>query len=458
MSSLFGTLSIALRSLLAQQGALDVTGNNIANVNTRGYARQRPILNETPPVRIGSLVLGTGVSLDKVEGIRDRILELRIHQETQRDGELDAFLRAMRQVEAAFNEAEDVGLGNLLDNFFNNLLQLSTDPSSLPLRQGVLAAAGDLANGFNRRAESLAGLQRSLDLEVTQAVNDINKLTAEIADLNRRVSGLEAIGKDALSFEDRRTNLIRDLSKLVDIAVIDAGGGSLTITTSNGTALVVGDTNVELQTQISPITGFQNIFAQGADITATITSGQLGGQLEVRDQTIPSILADLDSLAADLANSVNAVHTAGFDLAGAAGGDFFVPPPGGGVGAAGVLSVALTDPALVAASADGQPGDNANLLALIDLRDQGIIGGQRPTEFYSGLIFRIGDDIANASADSEAQSLVLRQLANQRSSISGVSLDEEAVNLIRFQRAFEASARVVSVVDELTQTVINLGR
>lgn len=456
MSSLFGTLSIALRSLLAQQGALDVTGNNIANVNTRGYARQRPILNETPPVRIGSLVLGTGVSLDKVEGIRDRILELRIHQETQRDGELDAFLRAMHQVEAAFNEAKDVGLGNLLDNFFNNLLQLSTDPSSLPLRQGVLAAAGDLANGFNRRAESLAGLQSSLNLEVTQAVNDINTLTVEIADLNRRVSGLEAIGKDALAFEDRRTNLIRDLSKLVDIAVIDAGGGSLTITTSNGTALVVGDTHVELQTQI--VAGFQNIFAQGADITATITSGQLGGQLEVRDQTIPSILADLDSLAADLANSVNAVHTAGFDLFGAAGGDFFVPPPGGGVGAAGVLAVALTDPALVAASLDGQPGDNANLLALIDLRDQGIIGGQRPTEFYSGLIFRIGDDIANASADSEAQSLVLRQLANQRSSISGVSLDEEAVNLIRFQRAFEASARVVSVVDELTQTVINMAR
>ena len=128
------------------------------------------------------------------------------------------------------------------------------------------------------------------------------------------------------------------------------------------------------------------------------------------------------------------------------------------MGAAGVLSVALTDPALVAASLDGQPGDNANLLALIDLRDQSIIGGQRPTEFYSGLIFRIGDDIANASADSEAQSLVLRQLANQRSSISGVSLDEEAVNLIRFQRAFEASARVVSVVDELTQTVINMAR
>ena len=456
MSSLFGTLSIALRSLLAQQGALDVTGNNIANVNTRGYARQRPILNETPPVRIGSLVLGTGVSLDKVEGIRDRILELRIHQETQRDGELEAFLRAMHQVEAAFNEAKDVGLGNLLDNFFNNLLQLSTDPSSLPLRQGVLAAAEDLANGFNRRAESLAGLQSSLNLEVTQAVGDINQLTAEIADLNRRVSGLEAIGKDALSFEDRRTNLIRDLSKLVDIAVIDAGGGSLTITTSNGTALVVGDTHVELQTQI--VAGFQNIFAQGADITATITSGQLGGQLEVRDQTIPSILADLDSLAADLANSVNAVHAAGFDLSGTAGGDFFVPPPGGGVGAAGVLAVAFTDPALVAASLDGQPGDNANLLALIDLRDQGIIGGQRPTEFYSGLIFRIGDDIANASADSEAQGLVLRQLANQRSSISGVSLDEEAVNLIRFQRAFEASARVVSVVDELTQTVINLGR
>ena len=140
------------------------------------------------------------------------------------------------------------------------------------------------------------------------------------------------------------------------------------------------------------------------------------------------------------------------------GGDFFLPPLPGGVGAARAFAVALSDPAQIAASSDGAPGSNGNLLNLVDLRDQNIVNGQRPDEFYSNLISRLGNEIAGASFELEAEGLVLRQLRNQRSNISGVSLDEEAVNLIRFQRAFEASARVISVVDELTELAINLGR
>ena len=458
MSSLFGSLSIALRALLAEQGALDATNNNIANVNTPGFSRRRAILSQEPPVVYGSLALGNGVSLERVESIRDRILELRIHQETQQEGKLESFLSAMRQVEVLFNETQGAGLEGVLSNFFNSLLELSTNPSSLLLRQAVLAAGEDLAAAFRQAAGNLAALQRSLDQRVVQSVEEINRLTVEIADLNPQISQLEGLGRDAGAFADRRNLLVRELSGLVDIAVIDADRGSLTLTTSNGTALVVGDKSLALNVQIDPATGFQNVFAQGVDITAALTAGRIGGLLEVRDQTIPSVLADLDSLAAGLANAFNGVHAAGFDLSGAPGGDLFVPPPGSGVGAAASFAMAITDPAQLAASSDGTPGSNGNLIALEALRDQALVGGQRPADFYAGLVFRIGNDMKRASVELEAESLVLRQLQNQRSAFSGVSLDEEAANLIRLQRAFEAAARVVSVVDELTQTVINLGR
>ena len=458
MSSLFGTLSIALRALMAHQGALDVTSNNIANINTPGYSRQRAVFQPDPPVSFGSLQLGTGVSLEKVESIRDRVLELRIHQETQQEGRLDSFLTGMRQVEALFNEAQGVGLEGVLTEFFNSLQELTVEPSSILLRQKVLSSAENLTQAFRQKATNLATLQTSFNQTIIQSVTDVNRITEEIANLNVEVSGLVGIGKDPGAFADQRNHLIRQLSELIDIAVIDAGQGSVTITTSNGTALVVGTKNVPLSVQLDPATGLHGIRSQGADITGSITAGRIGGLLDIRDQQIPAVLADLDALAVALANNLNTGNAAGFDLLGNPGGDFFVPPPAGGVGAARVFAVAITDPALIAASSDGAPGSNGNLLNLVDLRNQSIVNGQRPDEFYSNMISRLGNDIAGASFELEAESLVLRQLRNQRSNISGVSLDEEAANLIRFQRAFEASARVISVVDELTELTINLGR
>ncbi len=456
MSSLFGNLSIAVKALMTQQAAIQTTSNNIANINTPGYTRQRAILQEDTPVIIGMLLFGTGASVEKVESIRDKVLEIRLHQETQQEGKLDAFLDAMKQVEGLFNEAVGVGLEGVLTAFFNSLLELSTNPSNIPLRQEVITAAENLTNSFRQAANRLYVLQSNLDRDVTQTVSEINTLTTEIAKMNAKVSGLESAGLESGAFKDRRTLLTRELSRLVDLAVIDAGGGSVTLTTTRGTALVVGDTSIPFQTQTDLATGFQLIFSQGSDITATIASGQLSGLLQARDQDIPSILADLDTLAADLSNAFNAVHTAGFDLAGAAGGNFFVPPPA--TGAAASFALAFTDPTLFAASSDGTVGSNGNVAVLADLRNQAIVSGQPPGDFYVNFVGRVGNKVAIASTQLEAEILILRQLKNQRSNISGVSLDEEAANLIRFQQAFQASARVVTVIDELTRIVVNLGR
>jgi flagellar hook-associated protein 1 len=454
MSGLFGTMSIAVGALLAEQGALEVTSNNVANANTPGYSRQRPVLVASDPVIVGQLTLGTGVLLQKIESLRDPILELRIHEETQQQGSLDAFVSAMQQVEVLFNNANQGDIGTLMSKFFASLQQLSTDPSSLSLRQAVLTAAGNLASGFQTTARNLQSQQTNIDLNVVQAAAQVNTLTSQIAELNGEIQSLENLGKEASVFIDQRDVLINNLSQLIDVSAIKSDNG-LTLTTSNGTALVAGTRSYALTTQLD-VSGVQHIFSQGADITSKITSGKLAGLIQVRDQKIPTLLSDLDTLASGLATAVNTAHQGGFDLAGNPGGDFFVPPPA--TGAAASLAVAITDPTLIAASSDGSPGSNGNVLALSAVHDQAVAAGQTPSDFYSNLVFGVGSDVANGSADQEASGLVLRQLQDQRGSVSAVSLDEEAANMLQFQRAYDAAGRMVSTVNEMLDVAINLGR
>jgi len=456
MGSLSASLNIALQSMLTEQGALQVTSNNIANVNTPGYSRQRPNIDETPPVQLGGLTFGTGVKLQSVSSLRDAILDLRVNQETQQQGQLESFISSGQQIQALFNETSGTGLQAPLTAFFSSLSQLAANPSDLNSRQAVITAGQNLASAFNQTSANLTTLQRNVDLSVTQSVSKINTLTAQIAAVNTQVAAATTGGQNPGPFVDQRQQLLNQLSSLVDVSEIDAGNGSLTITTSNGAPLVVAGQNFQLTTQPDATTGLQHIFSQGTDITAKITAGQLAGQLQIRDQEIASTKTSLDTLAAGIATSFNTQHQAGFDLNGAAGGNFFVPPPAGGVGAASSLTVAITDPSKIAASADGSAGDNANANALLALQNQPIAGGQTPLNFYSGVVFKIGNDVSAAQTNQQAGSLVLQQIQDLQGGVSGVDINEEASNLIRFQNAYQASAQVASVINSLLQTTINM--
>jgi flagellar hook-associated protein 1 FlgK len=248
--------------------------------------------------------------------------------------------------------------------------------------------------------------------------------------------------------------VIDQLSAVVDVSVIPSDN-TLTLTTANGAPLVTGQKSFQLQTQAT-LSGLHDVYSQGVDITNKISSGQLGGTLQARDQQIPAISTQLDTLAAGLANAVNGVQAGGFDLNGVKGTNLFNPPPAGGVGAAASLSVAITDPSLIAASSDGTTGSNGNAEAMYALISQPIIGGQSPTNYYSGIVFNVGNATANAAAEQSASGLILQQLNDQRASISGVSLDEEAANLVRFQDAYSASAQVITAINTMMQTVINM--
>lgn len=433
-----------------------IVSTNVANVDTPGYARQRADLAETPPVTLGNVTFGTGVQLLHVTSLRDSILDLRVNQETQQQGRLNSFLGSAQQIQALFNETSGTGLQNSLTAFFSSVSQLATNPSDLNVRQGVLTAGQNLATAFNQSAGNLVTLQRNVDLSVSQSVTQINTLTTQIAAVNAQVTAATQSGQNAGPFVDQRQQLLNQLSNLVDISEIDAGNGSVTLTTGSGAPLVVGGQSFQLTTQPDPTNGLQHIFSQGQDITAKITAGELAGQLQARDQEIPAVQSSLDTLAAGIATAVNTQHQAGFDLNGAAGGNFFAPPPAGGVGAASSLALAISEPRKVAASANRAVGDNTNANAILALQNQAITGGETPLNYYSGVVFKIGNDISSAQTQQQSGGLVLSQIQNLQGGISGVDLNEEAANLVRFQNAYQASAQVTSIINSLMQTTINM--
>jgi len=461
MSSLLGIMSIATGALGAEEGALDATTNNVANANTPGYSRQQAVLAESDPVAIGSITYGTGVSLEKLQSLRDPILQLRIQEETRQQGQLNAFVTAMQQAQVQFSSSSS-DIGTQISNFFNSLNQLSTDPTNLSLRQGVLTAAANMATAFNNASNNLNQQRSSLDLQVSQDVSQINVLTAQIASLNTQISQLQGVNQDASTLVDQRDGLIGQLSNLVDVSEIQSDNG-LTLTTSNGTALVVGGQSFALSTQTNT-SGMQDVYAEGRDVTSKLRSGELAGLLQVRDQTLPNLLSNLDTLAAGLANNINTANAQGYTLLQSgsgtlqAGGDIFAAPPASGLGAASTMAVAVSDPSLIAASSDNTAsGSNGNLANLSVVQNQAIANGQDPTDYYSNIVYEVGNDVSNASAELDSSKLILNQLNDQRGSISGVSLNEEAANMVQYQNAFDAAAQVVTTINDMPRCCAEAG-
>jgi flagellar hook-associated protein 1 FlgK len=454
MSGLNGTLSIALSALAASQEAMTTTSNNVANANTPGYSREVADLAAAAPVEYGSLTYGTGVVLAKIESLRNPILEIQLNQETQQQSMLNSSLGQLQQLQTQFSSATS-GIGADISNFFNSLQQLSTDPTNLALRQSVLTAAGNMATDFNTTAENLQTQSANIDQSVVQSVGEVNTLTAQIASVDQQISALENAGQNAGTLVDTQTSLIRQLSGLIDVSVIPTDQG-ITLATSSGTTLVSGGQSFAISTQLGS-DGVQHIYAGTEDITNSLTGGSLAGLIQVRDQEIPSLGSRLDQLAAGLADNLNAANQKGYDLNGNAGENLFVAPPTGGTGAAAGLEVSITDPSLIAASSDGTSGSNGNVAVLSAVANQALANGQTPIESYSNLVFQIGSATSNTSADVDASNLILQQLQDERGSVSGVSLDEEAANLVQYQTAYQAAARVVSTVDGLLSDAVNLG-
>jgi flagellar hook-associated protein 1 FlgK len=454
MGGLNTTLFIGVQALDANQGALTATANNIANANTPGYTEEVAQLSENQENDSASGVTGGGVTLDGLQSIRNQLLNLQIQQQTSLQSSANTQSTSLQQVESYFSSTGG-DIASALTSLSSNLAQLSASPTSSAAQQSVLTSGQDLAGAFNTTAQGLTSAQSSADSQVTQTVAQINTLSQQIAQLNQQLSQTSTATNNGGTVEDQRDQLVQQLSALTGISVSQSSDGEV-ITTGNGSPLVMGGQSFNLQTTTGS-DGFQQVLdANGKNITSSIQGGQLGGAIQLRDQGIPGYLSQLNTLASQFATAFNAAQAKGYNSNGTAGQNFFTVPSNPANAAAGI-SVALTSPAQVAISSDGSAGSNGNVANLSAALTNALPSGQTAAGAYANLVFQVGNDASNASTQYTAVGQNLLQLTNLQSSQSGVNIDDETSNLIRFQTAYEAGARIVSTIQQLNTVTLDMG-
>jgi flagellar hook-associated protein 1 FlgK len=463
MANIIGLLDIGRNALLTHQRAIHTTGHNIANVNTPGYSRQRVNLAATAPMDSNPGQMGNGVTATEVQRIYDRYVNDQINAGQHDLGRWETQRKAMERVELTFDETVGFSLNQAMTDFWNSWQALSNNPEGHTERVALNSKSDALATAFNQMSKDLLQQQRDIDSGLQVAVGEINALASEIAQLNQKISAVEIGGQNANDLRDSRDLVIKQLSEMIDINTYEDGQGRVTVALAGGQPLVDGPHVWNLATQPNAA-GHLNIVwtdssGSTSDITGNIRGGKLKGWLEVRDVAIPDYLTRLDSTANGIITEVNALHTAGFDLNAVAGEIFFT-----GTTAADIAlnPTIWSDPNRIAASstAAGVPGDNSNAVAIAGLQHAAIMGGGTATydDYYRALVTDVGNQVQSAIGYADHQSVMVESMENYRDSISGVSLDEEMLNLIKFQHAYDAAAKLVSTVDEMINTVMNMAQ
>lgn len=462
MSSFF-SIEILRRALHAQQHSMSVTGHNIANVNTPGFARQEAILATAPPSggpsRQGTtIILGTGVTVQGVRQQRDIFLDQQVRQQRQILAEWQVRQELFSQVEAIFPEPSTGGLGTVLGRFWNAWQELSLAPESTAARAALIEQAQTLSGAFRQANQQIEDLRDQLDTVAVGRVGQVNGLAREISDLNAQISRFEVAGTRANDLRDRRVLLYEELTRLVETVGIETETGELLIYLQG--RQLVGPSGQTDQIVITPgAPGSPHTFRHSDGGTVAVKRGDLAATLAARDTEVPRLLEQFNLLVGAIIAEVNAIHATGFSLA--------VPPDGGaffvgtGAGDVAVRPDLAADPRRVAASASGEPGDGEVAMRIAQLRLARVLGGGTATidETYRGLVSGIGVAGREAGRQIENQQLLLDQLRLRREAASGVSLDEEMTNMLRFQRAYEAAARVLRTVDSMIELILTeLGR
>jgi flagellar hook-associated protein 1 FlgK len=455
MPGTFFGLETALRSLRTHQMAMDVTNHNVANANTPGYSRQVPHISTTDPYTVPGLgrplqagQLGTGSQVSAVQRSRDPFLDGRYRSELAGMHQAGASLAGLQAIESVFNEPSDHGLSSAMAGFFSSWQDLASDPSDSAARLVVVRRSTELAAGFRRVSQELGALRQDLNEQVSQSVQQVNSLAGQIATLNQQIVKNEFGGQNANDLRDQRDMLLDQLAELVPITTTTNANGSVNVLIG-GRALVQGYT-VDSLVAVPGAGGMYDVRYASDSALVSLTSGEIQGLITVRDQKLPDYLTRLDQIASGIITAANALHSAGYALDGSTGRPLFI---GTNAATIAVDAAVAGDPRLLAAaSAPGQVGNNTVALAIAQLRRT---MSPTPEGAYGDLISAIGTDAQASQNLLVAQTSLVDFIERQRQSVSGVSLDEEAANLIRYQRAYEAAARVVTTIDEMLDTLIN---
>ncbi len=474
MSRIWSMMDVGRRSMMNSQSALQTTAHNVANKSTEGYSRQRVDMVTAQPIGDGKLRMGMGARASQVSRINNEYLEKQIEREGSQLGFLNSRSEILSRVEQVYNEQVNKGLNHSLGNFFNSMRELSNNPESLATRTQVRESAQNLASDFNRVDNQIKEIQKDADFRIAVKVEEINQLTQEIAQLNEKVQMVQLAGIEANDERDRREQLVKQLSEKVNIRYAESKDGQLTVTAGNTAVLVSGYSFRPLEAVATPGRdgkregNFDIVYKSTEDstpvqVTGQLTGGEIGGLLEVRDQVSNRLIDEMDEMAYNLSWEVNRAHSQGYDKNGQTGNLFFAPiADSKGAGEKIKLdSDVLSDVGKIAAAASpNSPGDNRIANIMSGLQYKGVMGEGTATfdDFYGSVVGRVGIETQRALSAQESQGDVVGQLKNIRESISGVSLDEETSKMIEFQKAFDASARLIRTADEMMDTVLNLKR
>lgn len=453
----FGSMTSALSALRYQRVALDVAGNNIANATTDGYVRRR-VVGESVSTAAPALWSrydghGDGVAVGEVRRMVDPLLDTRVRREHAALSYLATSQTILTRVEEGIGEPGTKGVHAALLDFRNAWQDLALNPGGEAARQQVLGRAETLAQALRIQVSNVAGEEADQRVHLNNVVSEVNTAAAGLADLNRSILVTEQNGTDAGTLRDQRDQLALRLAELTGAATtvrpdgqfdVTVGGQQLVSGNEAGTFVVASGVTPTGDADGSPIT-FRIDASWGSTALASPPGGELGAVSDVLSTVLPSYRAGLDGIAADLAAAVNAQHALGYDAAGVAGGTFFSFDPL--VGAAS-LQVAITDPSLVAASSlTGGARDGSNADALSRAGDA--------SGAYQRLVNGFGTRVAALERQTANQGALAGALDDAWEQQAGVNLDEETVNMVMAQRAYEAAARLMTTLDEVLDTLIN---
>jgi flagellar hook-associated protein 1 FlgK len=453
MPSLSSGYNIINTALQGFQTALDVTGNNIANVNTVGYTREEVNFGQSDPTTYygtSPYQIGSGVTIQSIGQIRSALLDSSMNTAQSGLGQYQTLANTLKSVQGLFPEPSSGGISDALSGFFNAFSTLAASPSSPSAQLGVQQAAETLTA---RVQNTYAGLQQQSQQTTasTATFNQIDQLSSQIATLNTQIATQTAEGGSPNALLDTRALAVQKLGGLVDIQTSANPNGSINVYT-NGLNLVDpgGSTAFPRNSANGSLT-----FTNGTN-TVTIQGGQLAG-LAQANGTISGYMTQLDSLANNITSQVNGIYSTGKTAGGKAGQDFFVATnPLGGAAGFDLTAAIKNSPSAILSGSSGNAGDGAMAQSIANLNIAKVsgLGSQSFSTFYTNFIGTVGTDVQNANNSSSTKTALVSQIQNQQQAVSGVNLDEEMTNMLKFQHGYQSAAKALSVIDATTETLI----
>ncbi len=470
MSGLLTALNAGKTSLMTNQKSIEIVGNNIANVNTEGYSRQRAELTQIPAVNFGDFFVGQGVTVSDVSREHDVFINRQLQEKSIALGEESGKSTPLSELERIFN-VSDHNLASSINDFFDAWQQLTTNPSGQVERDMVLQRGQLMGDAFRDTYNELETVRNNLNNSIVSKIDNLNEQVSQVAQLNDRIFQIEVNGQSANAARDQRDLLVESLSKSLGVQTYTDNRGMLAMQLPGGTPLVQGNkamplsvvtTGTDVNLQITIGGNVKDVFSQEL-------GGEMKGMFDIRDNFISGLRGDLDTLAVEITKAVNDVHANGWYTDPGTGNpatgqlffdDLTALPPG--TPPSRHINVALADSRYLAAAGGNTaaPGDNENALAIASLETTYKMTGTTDTfdNFFSQIVSTVGIEASrNKLAHGGAQDASI-QLHNLRDGFAGVSLEEEMVDLVQYQRGFESSAKFLSTIDEMMNSLLQLKR